>query len=178
MIKLLKALDFLDFRDWIVIALLIACSALVLTNSWALSRAEKAEQSAAKWEAAHQGLVANIKAAQEAADLKLKEREDAMQARLAEAVEKERAAAAQNERRLRAAVVAERADAVSLRNQLAVRFSCPAAPAGDPAAAGGDDAAAFGDVLAEALRLQAELAGAAEGHASDVRKLLDGWPGP
>jgi hypothetical protein len=175
MIKLLKALD---FRDWVVVALLIACSALVLANSWALNRAEKAEQSAAKWEAAHKGLVANVKAAQEAADTKLKEREDAMQARLAEAVRKERAAAAQNEARLRAAVAVERADAVSLRDQLAERLGCPAAPAGDSAAAGGDSAAAIGDVLAEALRLQAEIAAAAERHSSDVRKLLDGWPGP
>jgi uncharacterized protein YlxW (UPF0749 family) len=168
----------IGLRGWIIVALVIACSALVLANSWALSRAERAELDAATWKAAHTAIVANVKAAQEAADTKLKEREDAMQARLAEAVRKERAAAAQNEARLRAAVAAERADAVSLRDQLAERLSCAAAPAGDSAAAGGDSAAAIGDVLAEALRLQAELSEAAERHSSDVRKLLDGWPGP
>jgi hypothetical protein len=172
-IGLLKALG---LRDWIIVALLACCGALALSHWWASSRLDAAVADAAMWKAAHGSLVDNVKVAQAVADTKLKEREDAMQARLSEAVEKERAAAAQNERRLRAAVAGERADAVSLRDQLAERLSCPAAPAGDSAASGGDAAAAIGDVLAEVLRAAAEAAGAAERHASDVRKLLDAWP--
>lgn len=118
---------------------------------------------------------AYIAASKEANTLK-KEREHAIAEAIATARETERQAALANEARLRAAVAAERRDARSLRDQLAVRFSCPAEAARDPAATGDEESAALGDVLAEALRLQAELAGAAEGHAAEVRALQDGWP--
>lgn len=131
-------------------------------------------------EAAETALVslrdAYVRATQDAERQK-KEREDAIADAINQARELERQAALANEARLRAAVAAERRDARSLRDQLAGRLSCPAEAPRDPAAAGDPAAAAIGDVLAEALRVQAEVAGAAERHAGEVRALLDAWPG-
>lgn len=114
--------------------------------------------------------------ATEDAERQKQEREDAIAQAITEARELERQAALANEARLRAAVAAERRDARSLREQLAARLSCPADTPRDTAAPGDPAAAAIGDVLAEALRVQAELAGAAEGHAASVRALQDAWP--
>lgn len=166
----------LTLRDWIIAGLLFA----LLACNWRLDRetvrADKAVTDARDWKSKHDTLVTNLKTAQDLAERQQKEREDAIQERVAQAREQERAAAAANESRLRAAVAAERADARSLRDQLAQRFCEPSEARQDPTSAGDAEAAAVGDVLAEALRVQAELAGAAEGHAAEVRALQDGWP--
>lgn len=173
---ILVALRALTLRDWIIVGLLVS----VVAYNWGLdiesARADRAEAKAAQLQSKHDLLVANLKAAQDLADIQQKEHKREMQERVAQARQQERAAAAANESRLRAAVAAERADARSLRAQLAERLREPARAGADPAAAGDDVAAAVGDVLAEALRVQAELAAAAERHAAEVRALLDAWP--
>ena len=112
----------------------------------------------------------------EATTLK-REREHAIAEAIATARDLERQAALANEARLRAAVAVERRDAERLRAQLAGAFGRACSATADSGAAGDAAAAAIGDVLAEALRVQAQLAGAAEGHAGEVRALLDAWPG-
>ncbi len=169
-------LKLMGLRDWIIVALLLA----VVAANWRIdlesSRADRAERAAQGWKSAHEQLTNNLKEAQAAADAKQKEHEDELQERVTAAREQERAVAAQNERRLRAAVAAERADAASLREQLADRLGRAAEASPDPAASRDDAAASVGDVLAEALRVQGELATAAEGHAAEVRSLLESWP--
>lgn len=131
-------------------------------------------------EAAETALVAlrnaYVAATNEATNLK-KEREHAIAQAIAEAREIERRDALANETRLRAAVAAERRDAGRLRTQLAESLGRTCGAFEDPAAAGDAASAAIGDVLAEALRVQAELASSAERHAGEVRALLDAWPG-
>lgn len=130
-------------------------------------------------EAAETALVAlrnaYVAATNEANNLK-KEREHAIAEAIATARQIEREAALANEARLRSAVAVERRDAGRLRVQLADAFSRACKATDDPAAAGDAGASAIGDVLAESLRLQAELAGAAERHAGEVRALQDSWP--
>lgn len=79
----------------------------------------------------------------------------------------------------RAAAAGARSDADVLRQRLAeVDAARRSALSGALSAcpADGSDAAARGDLLADALRLQAELAGAAERHAAAVRALQQAWP--
>lgn len=73
---------------------------------------------------------------------------------------------------------AHRADTDRVRDKLAARLAGPA-PSGaatDSLAACRADAAAAGELLVEGVRLQGELAGAAEHHAAEVRALLGAWP--
>lgn len=80
----------------------------------------------------------------------------------------------------RAAAAGARGDADVLRQRLAqadAAHRAALAAAGGACSAVGGDSAARGDLLADALRLQAELAGAAEGHAAAVRALQRAWPG-
>ena len=75
----------------------------------------------------------------------------------------------------RAAVASLRRDADGLRQQLADFAARPSDAGGDPEAACLARAATLGDLLAESVRLQVELAGAAEDHAADARSLYEGW---
>lgn len=79
----------------------------------------------------------------------------------------------------RAAAAGARSDADVLRQRLAEvdaarRSALSGALGACPADSG--DAAARGDLLADALRVQAELAAAAERHAAAVRALQQAWP--
>lgn len=90
--------------------------------------------------------------------------------------EKEYMRAIQNHR---AAAAGARSDADVLRQRLAEvdaarRSALSGALSACPADSG--DAAARGDLLADALRLQADLAAAAERHAAAVRALQQAWP--
>lgn len=166
----------MDPRPWLRLAPYIVILALSLglwgTYNW--GNGHKVAREAA--ETALVALQNAYKAAmQEATNLK-KEREHAIAEAIATAREIERQAAATNETRLRAAVAAERRDAGRLRTQLSDALSRTCRATDDPQAAGDATAAILGDVLAEALRVQAELAGAAERHAGEVRALQDGWP--
>lgn len=114
--------------------------------------------------------------ASKAANNLRKEREDAISEAVAKAAKIERDAAAANEARLRSAVAVERRDAGRLRVQLAESLSRACGAFEDSPAAIDSAATTTGDVLAEALRVQAELAGAAEGHAREVRALQSSWP--
>lgn len=146
--------------------------AMIAAGNWALSERDKrvvAQQQLAQ-------LQKSLRDAQTKAEAQKKELEDAMQQRVEESRTQARIEAADNERRLRAAVAAQRADADSLRDQLRAAHRRAGEASGDPAAACDDQAAATGDVLAEALRVQAEATAAAEGHAAEVRSLLDAWP--
>ena len=118
---------------------------------------------------------AYVAATNEATNLK-KEREHAIAEAIATARDLERQAALANEVRLRAAVAVERRDAGRLRSQLADSLSRTCSAFEDPAAAGDAAATALGDVLAEALRVQAELAASSERHAGEVRALQRAWP--
>ena len=151
--------------------LIVLGSLMIAVGSWGHYQKTQRE----KAEAAVESLTNSFRAAGEAAERMKKEFEDEVERRVGLAKLELAAAAKANESRLRAALVAERADARSLREQLADR-SRAAAASEDPAAASDEQAAATGDVLAEALRVQAELAAAAERHAAEVRALQDGWP--
>jgi hypothetical protein len=72
-----------------------------------------------------------------------------------------------------AALAAARSDARGLRQQLQAAVAAAAA-APDPTSALSEQCAARGDLLEDALRLQAELAAAAESHAAAVRALRSG----
>jgi hypothetical protein len=151
--------------------LVVLGSLMIAIGSWGHYQKTQRE----KAEATVVSLTNSVKAAGEAAERMKEEFERESQKRVELAKLELAEAAKANEERLRSALVAERRDARSLREQLADR--CRAAAASeDPAAASDDQAAATGDVLAEALRLQAELSEAAERHASEVRSLLAGWP--
>jgi Flp pilus assembly protein TadB len=73
---------------------------------------------------------------------------------------------------------AHRADADGLRKPIAAFAAGPAnsGAAADSAATCRADAATLGALLVDGVRLQGELAGAAEHHAAEVRSLLDAWP--
>jgi hypothetical protein len=71
----------------------------------------------------------------------------------------------------RAAVASLRRDADGLRQQLADFAARPSDAGSDPEAACLARAATLGDLLAESVRLQVELAGAAESHLADARSL-------
>lgn len=91
--------------------------------------------------------------------------------------EKEYAHAIQNHR---SAAAGARSDADFLRQRLAEADAArraAIAAAGGTCPADSGDASARGDLLADALRLQAELAAAAERHAAAVRALQQAWPG-
>lgn len=152
--------------------LVVLGSLMIVVGSWGHYQKTQRE----KAEATVVSLTNSVKAAGEAAERMKEEFEREAEKRVAMAKLELAAAAKASEDRLRAALVAERADARSLREQLADRSRAAAASA-DPAAARDEQAAATGDVLAEALRVQAELAAAAERHAAEVRALQDGWPG-
>lgn len=80
----------------------------------------------------------------------------------------------------RAAAAGARGDADVLRQLLAeadAAHRAALAAAGGSCPAVGGDSAARGDLLADALRVQAELAAAAERHAAAVRALQQAWPG-
>lgn len=152
--------------------LVVLGSLMIVVGSWGHYQKTQREKAEAKVES----LKLSVKAAGEAAERMKEEFEREARERVELAKLELAAAAKASEDRLRAALVAERADARSLREQLADRSRAAAASA-DPAAARDEQAAATGDVLAEALRVQAELAAAAERHAAEVRALQDGWPG-
>lgn len=174
---MIAALRLLGVRDWVIVALCLALAGAIGYGKMESSRADRAVASAASWKSAHDTLVTNIKAAEKLAKDQQKERERESQARVDQAREQERAAAVKNQARLAAAVAAERADARSLRDQLAERLGEPCQTGQAAGPPSDDQAAAIGDVLAEALRVQAELASSAERHAGEVRALLDAWPG-
>jgi hypothetical protein len=102
--------------------------------------------------------------------------EQGMNATLKEYQDAYRKAQAQNRIDVAAARSTHAADVGVLREWAARATACDRPAATDPAAPGSGDAAALGDVLADALRVQAQLAGAAEGHADAVRALFGAWP--
>lgn len=153
------------------VGLIVLASLALAAGSWGHYQKTQRE----KAEATVESLKLSVKAAGEAAERMKEEYEREVNMRVDQAKRGLAAAAQANENRFRAAIAAERADARSLREQLADRGrAAEAAP--DPAAARDEQAAALGDVLAEALRVQAEASAAAERHAAEVRALLDAWP--
>jgi len=83
---------------------------------------------------------------------------------------------AKTDKLVKAAVSNYAADVAVLRKRLreAVASGATASP-GDPGPTESQTAADFGGVLAQALRVQAELAGDAESNADAIRSLLDSW---
>lgn len=73
--------------------------------------------------------------------------------------------------RLERAAAGHRRDADQLRNAIAAYAAGTGGTAEDPAATCAARAAALGDLLGESLRVQVELAGAAERHLADARSL-------
>lgn len=86
-------------------------------------------------------------------------------------------AAREKDRESNQRVVADlRRQLAGVRGQLAAFATAGRPAAEDSLAACRDRASALGDVLAEALRVESELAADAEDRAADARALLEAWP--
>jgi hypothetical protein len=152
--------------------ILALCLSLWGTYNW--GSAHKAARKAA--ESALVTLHEAYKSATIVANNLRKERENAIAEAVTQASRIEREAAAANESRLRSAVAVERRDAGRLRVQLTESLGRACGAFEDSPSAIDIAATSAGDVLAEALRVQAELTGAAERHAGEVRALQSAWP--
>lgn len=109
-------------------------------------------------------------AAQVAANLAQSEKNRALETQLAQAKQDALDARASAQSQVASIAAAFRADNDGVRNALAVALR---GAAGDSLAACEQRAARAGDLLADGLRIQAELAGAAESLAADARAVRD-----
>lgn len=109
-------------------------------------------------------------AAQVQANLELSEKNRALEGQLQQAKQDALNARASAQAQVASVAAAFRADSDGVRNALAVALR---GSAGDSLAACESRSARAGDLLADGLRVQAELAGAAESLAADARAVRD-----
>ncbi len=109
-------------------------------------------------------------AAQTQANLAMSERNRALEAQLSQAKQDALNARASAQAQVASVAAAFNADSAGVRNALAVALR---GTSGDSLAACESRAAKAGDLLADGLRVQAELAGAAESLAADARAVRD-----
>lgn len=153
-----------------LIGLLLAGLGMAGAGIWGMAKGKKSERLV--WEAIVAKMHANAaEAARDASD-RYRTLEESMRLRVQGAdreLDKERA-------KNRATLAAARSDADIMRQQLA-SYASGGGQAPEPAcAADRERAATLGQLLADSVRVQEELAGAAEDHAASVRALLKAWP--